>query len=202
MKRRKLSKLDSNFDLMTVNASPTSISGLKNAGVAGADLFIGVMPEESRNMTACMLATNMGAKKTVARIDNYEYLLPKHKEFFSQLGVHSLIYPEMLAAKDIVDAIKMSWITSVVGVFAGGALVLIGTKMRETAEILNVPLHELGGRNIPFHIVAIKRGNETIIPVETMLSNCMILFISPQQRNTFLISVKSQEKKLIPMYAM
>ena len=95
----KLSKLDSNFDLMTVNASPTSISGLKNAGVAGADLFIGVMPEESRNMTACMLATNMGAKKTVARIDNYEYLLPKHKEFFSQLGVHSLIYPEMLAAK-------------------------------------------------------------------------------------------------------
>ena len=36
--------------------------------------------------------------------------------------------------------------------------------MRETAEILNVPLHELGGRNIPFHIVAIKRGNETIIP--------------------------------------
>ena len=37
----KLSKLDSNFDLMTVNASPTSISGLKNAGVAGADLFIG-----------------------------------------------------------------------------------------------------------------------------------------------------------------
>ena len=72
----KLSKLDSNFDLMTVNASPTSISGLKNAGVAGADLFIGVMPEESRNMTACMLATNLGAKKTVARIDNYEYLLP------------------------------------------------------------------------------------------------------------------------------
>ena len=109
----KLSKLDSNFDLMTVNASPTSISGLKNAGVAGADLFIGVMPEESRNMTACMLATNMGAKKTVARIDNYEYLLPKHKEFFSQLGVHSLIYPEMLAAKDIVDAIKMSWIRPV-----------------------------------------------------------------------------------------
>ena len=101
----KLSKLDSNFDLMTVNASPTTISGLKNAGVAGADLFIGVMPEESRNMTACMLATNMGAKKTVARIDNYEYLLPKHKEFFSQLGVHSLIYPEMLAAKDIVDDI-------------------------------------------------------------------------------------------------
>lgn len=61
----------------------------------------------------------------------------------------------------------MSWIRQW-WEFAGGALVLLGTKMREKAEILNVPLHELGGRNIPFHIVAIKRGNETIIHVEMM----------------------------------
>lgn len=159
----KLSVMDSNFDLMTICASPTSIQALKNAGVDDADLFIAVMPEESRNMTACMLATNLGAKKTVARIDNYEYLLPKYKEFFAKLGVHSLIYPEMLAAKDIVDAIRMSWIRQW-WEFNGGALILIGAKMRESAEILNVPLFELGGRKIPFHIVAIKRGNETIIP--------------------------------------
>ena len=159
----RLNALGGNLDLMTVNLSPTSINGLKEAGVAGADLFIGVMPDESRNMTACMLATSMGAKKTVARIDNYEYLLPKHKEFFARLGVHSLIYPEMLAARDIVDAVKMSWIRQW-WEFAGGALVLIGTKMGEAAEILNVPLYELGGRNIPFHIVAVKRGPDTIIP--------------------------------------
>ena len=159
----KLGRMGNNFDLMTVNVSPTSISGLKEAGVAGADLFIAVTPNESQNMTACMLATHRGAKKTVARIDNYEYLLPKNKEFFAKLGVDSLIYPEMLAAKDIVDAVKMSWIRQW-WEFAGGALVLLGTKMRETAEILDVPLYELGGRNIPFHIVAIKRGNETIIP--------------------------------------
>ena len=110
-----------------------------------------------------MRATNLGAKKTVDRIDNYVYRRPKNKEFFAKLGVHSLIYPEMLAAREIVDAVKMSWIRQW-WEFAGGALVLIGTKMRETAEILNVPLHELGGRNIPFHLVAIKRGNETIIP--------------------------------------
>lgn len=95
----KLGRMGNNFDLMTVNVSPTSISGLKEAGVAGADLFIAVTPNESQNMTACMLATNLGAKKTVARIDNYEYLLPKNKEFFAKLGVDSLIYPEMLAAK-------------------------------------------------------------------------------------------------------
>lgn len=159
----RLGKMNNNIDLMTVNHSPTSINGLKSAGIAGADLFIAVTPDESRNMTACMLATSLGAKKTVARIDNYEYLLPKYKEFFSHLGVHSLIYPEMLAARDIVDAVKMSWIR-LWWEFAGGSLVLIGIKMRESAEILNVPFHELGSKEIPFHVVAIKRGSETIIP--------------------------------------
>ena len=159
----KLTALSSNFDLMTVTASPSSISGLKEVGVKEADLFIAVTPDESRNMTACMLATNLGAKKTVARIDNYEYLLPKNKEFFQKLGVDSLIYPEMLAAKEIVSSMRMSWVRQW-WEFCGGALILIGTKMREKAEILNIPLYELGGPNIPYHVVAIKRGTETIIP--------------------------------------
>lgn len=159
----KLSTLGSNFDLMTVCASPSSISGLKEVGASEADLFIAVTPDESRNMTACMIASNLGAKKTVARIDNYEYLLPKNKEFFQKLGVDSLIYPEMLAAKEIVSSMRMSWIRQW-WEFCGGALILIGTKMRESAEILDISLQQLGSGNNPYHIVAIKRGNETIIP--------------------------------------
>ena len=159
----KLIALDNNFDLMTVCTSATSISGLKDSGVAGADLFIAVTPDESRNMTACMLASSLGAKKTVARIDNYEYLLPNHQEFFKKLGVDSLIYPEMLAAKEIVSSIKMSWIRQW-WEFCGGALILIGVKMRQSSTILDVTLSELGKEDIPFHVVAIKRGNETIIP--------------------------------------
>ena len=74
----KLSALSANFDLLTVAASPSSISGLKEVGVKEADLFIAVTPDESRNMTACMLLPTWD-QKTVARIDNYEYLLPKIK---------------------------------------------------------------------------------------------------------------------------
>ena len=159
----KLNPLSSNFDLMTVEASPTSIKSLQEVNVDDADLFIAVTPDESRNMTACMLASNLGAQKTVARIDNYEYLLPKNKEFFKKLGVDSLIYPEMLAAKEIVSSVRMSWVRQW-WEFCGGALILIGVKMRETAEVLDVPLHQLGGPGLPYHVVAIKRGNETIIP--------------------------------------
>ena len=159
----RLNTLSSNFDLMTVVASPTSIKGLEDVGARDADLFIAVTPDESRNMTACMLASNLGARKTVARIDNYEYLLPRNKDFFHKLGVDSLIYPEMLAAKEIVSSIRMSWVRQW-WEFYGGALILIGTKMREKAEIIDVPLYKLGGPALPYHIVAIKRGNETLIP--------------------------------------
>ena len=46
---------------------------------------------------------NLGAQKTVARIDNYEYLLPKNKGIFPEAGCRFTIYPEMLAAKEIVS---------------------------------------------------------------------------------------------------
>lgn len=60
----------SEYDVMTYNASPTSIKALKEAGADKADLFVGVTPEESTNLNACILAHTLGAKKTVARIDN------------------------------------------------------------------------------------------------------------------------------------
>ena len=159
----RLSGLESRYDLMTLHGSPTSIQTLKDAGVEHADLFVGVTPDESVNMNACMIAHALGAKKTVARIDNYEYLAPNLKAFFEQMGINSLIYPEVLAAHDITNGLKMSWVRQRWDVH-GGALIMLGIKLRETCEILNQPLRTLCGPDDPYHIVAIKRGDETLIP--------------------------------------
>ena len=153
----------SDYDVMTYQASPTSINALKEAGVTNADLFVGVTPEESINMNACILAHALGAKKTVARIDNYEYLSPDLQPFFKNLGIDSLIYPEVLAAIDITNGLKLSWVRQRWDVH-DGALVLLGIKLRESAEILNQPLRDLCGPDDPYHVVSIKRGGDTIIP--------------------------------------
>ncbi|MFR3550705.1 MAG: Trk system potassium transporter TrkA, partial [Coprobacter sp.] len=159
----KLQWIDSNYNLMTVAGSPTSFKVLKKAGVNKADLFIAVMPFESRNITACTLATKLGAKKTVARIDNYEYLLPENRAFFRELGVDELIYPEMLAAEEIVTALKRTWVRNWFEL-CNGELILIGAKLREKAQILNHKLCDLTRQNNYYHIAAIKRNEETIIP--------------------------------------
>ena len=151
------------YDVMTYNASPTSIKALKEAGTQHADLFVGVTPEESTNLIACMIAHQLGAKKTVARIDNYEYLSPQNKDLFRNMGIDSLIYPEVLAAIDINNGLKLSWVRQRWDVH-NGALILLGIKLRETAEILNQPLRQLCGPDDPYHVVAIKRSEETIIP--------------------------------------
>ncbi|MCR5270205.1 MAG: Trk system potassium transporter TrkA [Prevotella sp.] len=159
----RLGGIDSTYDIMAVCASPTSIKTLKDAGVGSADLFVGVTRYESRNINACMLAHALGAKKTVARIDNYEYLLPQNQPFFRDHGIDSLVYPEVLAARDIITGLKMSWVRQRWDVH-DGALVMLGIKLREGCEILNQPLKDLCGPDDPYHIVAIKRGDETIIP--------------------------------------
>lgn len=158
----KLGKMEALFDLQTIVGDPTKISSLQSANVDDADLFVAVTPDESRNITACIIAHYLGAKKTVARIDNYEYLLPKHKEYFNSLGIDSLIYPEQLAAEEIATNIKYSWMRQMLE-FGNGALVMIGVKIRSNAEIINIPFRELA-RDIPYHVVAIQRGDETIIP--------------------------------------
>ena len=159
----RLAQIGSDYDLLTMEASPESIRALKEAGIAHTDLYIAVTPDQSVNMNNCILAKALGAKKTVARIDNSEYKAPETEEFINRLGVDSLIYPEALAAKDINSGLKMSWVRQRWDVH-NGALVMLGIKLREGCEILNQPLRTLCGPQDPYHVVAIKRGGETIIP--------------------------------------
>ena len=88
---------------------------------------------------------------------------PEYGEFFRQMGIDSIIYPEALAAREILDGIKRPGVRQYWEVH-GGALVMMGIKLRETAHILNKPLRELCGPDTPYHIVAVKRGEDTVIP--------------------------------------
>lgn len=173
----RLNSIKDNVELMTVVGKCTSLNDLDSAGIRNADLFIGVTPEESKNVTACMLAANLGARKTVARIDNYEYLLPKNTEFFEKLGVNSMIYPEMMAAREIVQALRKPW-TRVWWELSQGAVILAGAKIRQNASIANKRLNELFQESKKFHIVAIKRNNQTIIPKgnDQILPNDILYF--------------------------
>ena len=184
------------YEIMTTVGNPTSIADLRSVGVKGADMFIAVTPEESVNMTACMLARNLGAEKTIARVSNDEYILPKNMELFSKLGVDSIICPETLATTEIVNAMKTPW-SRQWWELAGGKLILIGVKVRDNAPIVNKFLSDLSKEEKIYHVVAIKRGNETIIPrgSDRILSGDILFFTTtPEYVND--IRIQAGKNKL------
>ena len=184
----------SEYDVMTYNASPTSISALKEAGAAHTDLFVGVTTDQSTNVTACIMAHALGAKKTVARIDNNEYLSAENQRFFQQLGIDSMVYPEVLAATDITNGLKLSWVRQRVDIH-DGALVLLGIKLREGCEILNQPLKDLCGANDPYHVVAVKRRGETIIPggMDMLELNDLVYFMTTREYIPYIRKIVGKE---------
>lgn len=160
----RLRQVGSNVDLMTLTGSGTSFSDLANAQVKRADLLIAVAKNEETNIASAILGKRLGAKKTIARIDNQEYLFPSNIDHFINLGIDYLIYPEKIASREIVELISQTGSIDIAE-FANGRLTLHAFKLSESAPIINKTLRETSPyTKYSYRAVAITRNHKTIIP--------------------------------------
>lgn len=175
------------INIMTLIGSPTSINDLKEAGVDKSDLFIAVTPTESVNIHACILAANLGARRTVARVDNNEIMNDENSDFYKKIGINRLVYPEMLGGKAIASAIERPW-ARLSHQLCEGHLLLLCVKVYENpgAPVIGKSMAEVGKHYGQFHVAAIKRGEETIIPNgnDVIQAGDLIYFITtPENAN-------------------
>ena len=159
---KKLEPLE-NYNLLTHQGSAISFSDLNAIKTGACDLFIAVTKSEARNILSCSMAKRLGARKTVARIDNDEFFNARWREHFTILGIDHLIYPEMLAAKEISSALKRTWARNWFELF-DGELIVVGVKIRNNARIVDKMLKEMSDISQYLHVSAIKRNREIIIP--------------------------------------
>ncbi len=161
----RLKAVSGALDVLTIEGNANSISLLKEAKINKADLFIGVTFSEDVNINSAILSKKLGAKKTIARIDNQEYMLPANKEIFDNLGVDYMIYPEKIAAREIVGLLSETGSTEVVE-FSGGKLHMYVIRLDEDAPIINKTLREFtpGDSGLEYRAVAITRKTHTIVP--------------------------------------
>ena len=162
---KALGELGSMADLITIEGDTTTFGVLRKAGVRRCDLFIAVNHEETQNLLAAMMAKQLGAKKSIARIDNTEYLEPNNKEMFIDLGIDYLFYPEKVAAREVANLLGHTSTTDYVD-FSNGLLSLVVFKLEPTSPLIGRKLADLAadGSISEFRIVAITRGTQTIIP--------------------------------------
>jgi trk system potassium uptake protein TrkA len=161
----KLRKIGSVHDLMTLHGSVTSVTLLEDANMKKTDLYIAVTSSEEVNITSGILAKKLGAKKTIARINNPDYLAISCKEIFSSVGIDYMIYPEMLAANEVVGLLHQAGMTEIVE-FSGGRLSMYVIRLPENSPVVNKTLIEATNisKPIDYRAVAISRNTETIIP--------------------------------------
>ena len=162
---KALNELKGLADLIIVEGDTTAFAVLRRAGVRRCDLFIAVNHEETTNILAAIMAKQLGAKKSIARVDNNEYLEPNNKEMFIDMGIDYLFYPEKVAAMEVANLLGHTSTTDYVD-FSGGLLALIVFRLEPTSPLLGRKLQDLSmdGSIAEFRAVAINRGSQTIIP--------------------------------------
>ena len=194
--QERLGDLSANYDILTKAGNPTSIHDLREIGVKDCDLFISVTPHETENMTACLIANSLGAKRTLARIDNYEYLLPENKKFFENMGLNHLIYPEVLAANEIEESLRTNWMRYHLHL-AQGALELCVVKVRSTAKIIGKSFASGVYNHGKYRIVAIKREQDTIIPrgQDYVMEGDMVYCMCPKENMEFMREELGKSKR-------
>jgi len=196
----QLRNISNQIDLEVINGSSTSISTLISAGVQRAELVIGVTNSEDVNLTTCIIAKHLGAKKTVARISNVEFLLNREKLDLCNIGIDELISPASLAAREIKRLCKESALTDYIE-FDKGKLSLIGIKVETESTIQSTTVEELNNRDPErkFNPVAILRNNETIVPEgkTTFLAGDHAYFITTPDGMDAVIKAFGKERREI-----
>ena len=155
----------SHLDVMTIRGDAASTDVLLKANVGKTKLFLAVTTSEKTNLLVAILAKQMGAKKTIARISNPEYLETSQKEIFQKLGVDTLISPQILAAQEIERLLRRGSFTDVFE-FEKGKISVVGFKAHLSCPLLDKTMDEIDTLipDLNFRAVAILRGHTTIIP--------------------------------------
>ena len=153
------------LDVQIVQGDSASIGVLEKADVSKASLFLAMTTSEKNNLMSSILAKKMGARQTIARVNNQEYLSDVQRQSFLELGIDSIICPTQLAALECVRLIDQSTVTDLFD-FENGKMTLAGIVLDDSSPLVNFTYSEISQRHSGqfFRPIAVMRGDRTIIP--------------------------------------
>lgn len=197
--RERLDYAESHLDLFAVRADATSVSVLTDANVSSCDLLITVTSSDTTNFMAAVLGKKLGARRTIARLGNPEFLVKEAKEDLKELGIDEVISPEKLAANEICSLISQSNFNATFD-FDNGELHMMGTVLNEDSPVVGLTMQEVAKRysDLPFITISVQRerNKETIVPRgDTVFKNQdQVYFVTNNEGYDRLYTLVGQEK--------
>ena len=161
--KKVIEELIEKFDILGIVGNGASLDIQEEARTKDADLVVAVTSSDETNILACLVAKRLGAKSTIARVRNPEYL--RQTEIMKEdLGLTMIVNPEQETADEIVNLIDLPSLLKVEH-FARGKVMLVEILVEENSKLIDETLITLAKKiNTKFLICAVQRGNEVIIP--------------------------------------
>ena len=173
---------NSHLDVFTINGDASSPEILAKCELESVRLFIAVTTSQTTNIVACILAKKKGAKQTIARVNNSEYLNEDSKLNFLEMGIDKIISPIQLASSEIVRLLEQCEVTDIFE-FDDGRLSLAGISLDDDSQIKDMTIEEITAldKDVAFNPIAILRGQHTLIPRKytRLKRNDHLYFLTP-----------------------
>jgi trk system potassium uptake protein TrkA len=153
------------LDALVICGNGTDKKALEEANVSDADVFVAATGNDEVNLLSCILVKDYGIKKVIARVSD-----PTHEEVFKNVGIDSVVSPELTAASYLEKLIIRPKIADLVIIGKGNAELLDITvtnkkvfnkktsELSPTKDYIISALHENGDIIIPDDNTILKEG--------------------------------------------
>jgi len=98
-------------DTLVVNGDCSNVELLREEGISDMDAFVAVTGNSETNIISCLLAKNMGVKKTIALVENMDYI-----HISQNIGVDTMINKKLIAANFISRYVRKGQVISLTGI--------------------------------------------------------------------------------------
>jgi trk system potassium uptake protein TrkA len=130
---------------------------LEQENIGSMDMVAAMTRDEEMNILSCLLAKQMGAKKTVARINKFAYM-----SIVQIIGIDHIVSPRLSAINCIFPYMRRGKVISTVSIKGKEAEVMEAVAL-ENSDIVGTPLKKLRFPKEAL-ILCIMRGEQVFIP--------------------------------------
>lgn len=139
MKRNKCFELaDELSQVMIINGDGSNVEFLGEEGIAEMDAFIAVTENSETNIISCLVAKNHGVKRTIALVENIDYI-----SLSQNIGIDTLINKKMIAINNIFRFVREGHVESLTSLH-GVESELLEFIVHSDNKIANIPIKKLG----------------------------------------------------------
>jgi trk system potassium uptake protein TrkA len=161
---------------LIINGDATDTELLREEGIEKTDAFVAVTNSTETNILTCLHARNYGVKKTIALVENTDFI-----NLSQAIGIDTIINKKLITASYIArftvkgDAVSSKWLS-------GTNAELIELTAQEKSRATRLPIKDL---NIPqgATIGGIIRGNQALLPtrdMQIMAGDKVVVFTLPK----------------------